>query len=84
MPVPRLTVYVTEFANNAEGVNVALVELVVSVPVTPPETVILVVLSVEVFIASLNTTVIALLMATFVALVLGVRLDTVGAALSST
>jgi hypothetical protein len=54
------------------------VEVVATVPVTPPETVIFDVVSVEVFIASLNTTVIALLMATLVALVLGLRLDTVG------
>ena len=66
------------------GVKVALVEVVVMVPVTPPETVIFVVFSVLVFIASLNTTVIALLMATFVALTAGVRLEIVGAALSST
>ena len=72
-----------EVASNAEGVNVALVEVVVTVPVTPPETVIFVVFSVEVFIASLNTTVIALFTGTFVAFVLGVRLDTVGAVLSS-
>ena len=55
-----------------------------TVPVTPPETVIFVVFSVLVFIASLNTTVMAVLMGTLVALTAGVRLETVGTVLSST
>ena len=60
-----------EVANSALGVNVALVEVVETLPVTPPETVMLVVVSVDVFIASLNTTVIALLTPTPVALTAG-------------
>ena len=70
--------------NTADGVNVALVAVVLTVPATLGDSVILVVVSVDVFIASLNTTVIALLMPTPVALTAGVRLETVGAVLSST
>ena len=73
-----------EAANTALGVNVALLEVVETLPVTPPDTVILVVLSVDVFIASLNWTVIVLFTATFVALAAGVRLETVGAVESCT
>ena len=70
--------------NNADGVKVADVDVVVTVPVTPPLTAIFVVFSVDVFIASLNTTIIALLMAMPVADAEGVRLETLGAVESST
>ena len=73
-----------EVVRSEDGVNVALVEVVETVPVTPPDTVIFVVLRVDVFIASLKTTVMAELMAIPVALAAGVRLETVGATLSCT
>src|SRR5687768_14423108 len=59
IPAPRVTVYVVPAARGAEGVNVAEVAVVVTVPVTPPLTESWLAFSVEVSIGSLKVTVIA-------------------------
>ena len=84
IPVDNDTVYVVDEFKAELGVNVALVDVVVTVPATDGLVVMLVVFSVDVFIASLNTTVMAVLTATPVALTPGVRLETVGDVESST
>ena len=76
--------YVVELFKKVLGVNVALVDVVDTLPVTPPEIEMVETLRVDSFISSLKTTEMTVLIPTPVAFTTGVRLETVGAALSST
>jgi hypothetical protein len=66
-----------------DGVNVAVVPLYVTVPVTPLFKVNVAVLTVDAVIASLNVAVIEVFTATAVALLTGLVDDTVGAVVSA-
>ena len=76
--------YVVKNAKDALGVKVNEFEVVDTVPVTPPETVMLEVVSVFWFIVSLKVTVMVVELATPVADKAGLRVEMVGTTESST
>ena len=82
-PAVIVAVYVVEYARLLDGVNVAVVPVYVTVPVTPLFKVNVAVLTVDAVIVSLNVAVIAEFTATFVALLAGLTDVTVGGVVSA-